>query len=62
MLIVKKQPGDSDDTLIKKFSRKAMDEQIVQEVRRRKYHLKPSAARAQKKQEKRRARLLARVG
>jgi len=61
MLIVKKQPGDSDDALIRKFSRKVMDAGIVQEAKRRQFHLKPSAARAQKKQDKRRARLLSRL-
>lgn len=61
MLIVKKQPGDSDDTLIRKFSRKVMDAGIVQEAKRRKFHLKPSAARAQKAQDKRRARVLSRA-
>ncbi|HET9946789.1 MAG TPA: 30S ribosomal protein S21 [Patescibacteria group bacterium] len=61
MLFVKKQPGDSDDTLIRKFSRKVMDAGIVQEAKRRKFHLKPSAARAQKKQDKRRAKLLQRL-
>lgn len=61
MLVVKKQAGDSDDTLIRKFSRKVMDAGIVQEAKRRQFHLKPSAARAQKKQDKRRARLLQRA-
>ena len=61
MLYVKKQAGDSDDALIRKFSRKVMDAGIVQEAKRRKFHLKPSAARAQKKQEKRRQRLMQRL-
>lgn len=61
MLIVKKQAGDSEDALIRKFTRKVMDSGIVQEAKRRQFHLKPSAARAQKKQDKRRARLLARM-
>lgn len=61
MLFVKKQPGDSDDALIRKFSRKVMDAGIVQEAKRRQFHLKPSAARAQKKQDKRRARIMQRL-
>lgn len=61
MLFVKKQPGDSDDALIRKFSRKVIDSGIVQEAKRRQFHLKPSAARAQKKQDKRRARLMQRL-
>ncbi|HXS14700.1 MAG TPA: 30S ribosomal protein S21 [Candidatus Saccharimonadales bacterium] len=58
MLVVKKQPGDSDDAVIRKFSKKVMDAGIVQEAKRRKFYLKPSAARAQKKQDKRKARIL----
>lgn len=58
MLIVKKQPGDSDDALIRKFSKKVMDAGIIQEAKRRQFYLKPSAARAQKKQDKRKARIL----
>ena len=58
MLIVKKQPGDSDDSLIRKFTKKVMDAGIVQEAKRRQFYLKPSAARAQKKQDKRKARIL----
>lgn len=61
MLIVKKQPGDSDDALIRKFSRKVVDSGIVQEAKRRAFYLKPSAARAQKKQDKRKARILKKV-
>ncbi|HYK08377.1 MAG TPA: 30S ribosomal protein S21 [Candidatus Eisenbacteria bacterium] len=57
-LIVKKQPGDSDDALIRKFSKKVQDAGIIQDAKRRKFYLKPSAARAQKKQDKRKARLL----
>lgn len=58
MLIVKKQPGDSDDAVIRKFTKKVMDAGIVQEAKRRQFYLKPSAARAQKKQDKRKMRLL----
>ncbi|MGH7246008.1 MAG: 30S ribosomal protein S21 [Candidatus Levyibacteriota bacterium] len=61
MVFVKKQPGDSDDALIRKFSRKVMDAGIVQEAKRRQFHLKPSAARQQKLQDKRKARLLKRM-
>lgn len=60
MLIVKKKPGDSDDKMIRDFTRKVQDAGIVQEAKRRKFYLKPSAARAQKKQDKRKARLLKR--
>ena len=52
-------PGDSDDALIRKFSRKVMSEGILQEAKRREFYLKPSQARKQKVQDERRARRLA---
>jgi len=55
MVIVKKMPGDSDDSLIRKFSRKVMSEGIVQEAKRREFHLKPSLAKKQKAEDARRA-------
>ncbi len=58
MVLVRKQAGDNDDAVIRKFTRKVMDAGIVQEAKRRKFYLKPSAARAQKLQDKRKARLL----
>ena len=54
MVVVKKMPGDSDDALIRKFSRKVMNEGILQEAKRRKFYLKPSLARKQKKEDQRR--------
>lgn len=54
MLIVKKMQGDSDDVLIRKFSRKVTAEGILQEAKRREFHLKPSLARKQKKEDARR--------
>ena len=56
MVVVKKMPGDSDDSLIRKFSRKVMSEGILQEAKRREFYLKPSQARKQKIQDERRAK------
>lgn len=56
MVVVKKMPGDSDDSLIRKFSRKVMSEGILQEAKRREFYLKPSQARKQEKQDARRAK------
>ena len=50
MVFVKKQPGDSTDSLIKKFSRKVMSEGIIQEMKKREFYLKPSLARNFKKE------------
>lgn len=56
MVVVKKMPGDSDDALIRKFSRKVLSEGILQEAKRREFYLKPSLARKQKQEEARRAK------
>lgn len=56
MVVVKKMPGDNDDTLIRKFSRKVLAEGIIPEAKRRQFYLKPSLAKKQKKEESRRAR------
>ena len=54
MVVVKKRPGEPDDALIKRFSRQVTEEGIVPEAKRRKFHLKPSLARKQKKEDARR--------
>lgn len=56
MVVVKKMPGDSDEALIRKFSRKVMSEGILQEAKRREFYLKPSLARKQKQEDARRAK------
>lgn len=53
MVHVKKTPGQSDDQLIRNFSRKVTDAGIIPELKRRQFHLKPSAARKLKQQEAR---------
>lgn len=50
MVFVKKQPGDSTDSLIKKFSRKVFVEGIIQEMKRREFYLKPSLAKKFKRE------------
>lgn len=56
MVYVKKQPGDSDDVIIRKFSRKVIDAGIVNEAKRRQFYLKPSLAKKLKQEESRRNR------
>lgn len=56
MVSVKKMPGDSDEALIRKFSRKVLNEGILQEAKRREFYLKPSLARKMKKEDARRAK------
>lgn len=42
MVFIKKQPGDSADAMIRKFSRKVMSEGIIHEMKKREFYLKPS--------------------
>lgn len=56
MVVVKKMPGDTDDTVIRKFLRKVIAEGVLQEAKRREFYLKPSLARKQKREEARRAK------
>lgn len=50
MVFVKKQPGDSPDQMIRKFSRKVMSEGIIMEMKKREFHLKPSLSKKFKKE------------
>lgn len=50
MVYVKKQPGDSADSMIRKFSRKVMNEGIITEMKKREFYLKPSLAKKFKKE------------
>ena len=59
MVKVKKMPGDSDDSVIRKFMRKVMTDGILLEAKRRKFYLKPSQARKQKKKDRQQARAAA---
>ncbi|MEK7534275.1 MAG: 30S ribosomal protein S21 [Patescibacteria group bacterium] len=56
MVVVKKMPGDSDESLIRKFSRMVFNEGILQEAKRRAFYLKPSLAKKQKREDSRRQR------
>ena len=49
MVKVKKLPGQSDDQVIRNFSKKVMDAGIIQEAKRRKFYLKPSLAKKLRK-------------
>lgn len=50
MVFVKKQPGDSQDSLIRKFSRKVASEGILFEMKKREFYQKPSLAKKYKKE------------
>lgn len=42
------QPGESADSLIRKFNKKVQSEGILQEIKKREHYLKPSLKRQQK--------------
>ena len=43
--IVKKKPGQSDDSLVAKFRKKVLNEDIIGEIKKREYYTKPSRKR-----------------
>ncbi len=51
MVHVKKRTGQSDDQLIRDFSRKVMDAGIVDEAKRRRFHLSDAEKKKQEQQE-----------
>ena len=61
MVVVKKMPGDSDDSVIRKFTRKVINENILGEAKRRKFYLKPSLAKKQKQEDAKRAKKMQRM-
>ena len=51
MVYVKAQPGDTSDSLIRKFTRKVLSEGILQDLKKREFYQKPAEVRKEKKQE-----------
>lgn len=57
MIFVKAQPGDTSDSLIRKFTRKVLAEGVLQDLKKREFYQKPAEIRKEKKRElKRRLR------
>ena len=57
MVFVKAQPGDTSDSLIRKFTRKVLSEGILQDLKKREFYQKPAEVRKEQKKElKRRLR------
>lgn len=52
MIVVKAQPGDSSDALIRKFNKKVLADGILQELKKREFYQKPALLRKLKKAEK----------
>ncbi len=57
MTIIKAQPGDSTDSLIRKFAKKVAADGILQDFRRREFYQKPSQARKEKAKERARRKV-----
>lgn len=51
MTFVKAEPGESSDSLIRKFSRKVMNDGILLELKEKEYYKKPSEKRKEKMKE-----------
>ena len=51
MVFVKAQPGDSSDSLIRKFTRKVLAEGILQDLKKREFYQKPAEVRKEKARE-----------
>lgn len=58
MVMVKKRPGQTDEMLIRQFSKQVISDGILFELKRRQFHLKPSLAKKMKREEARRAKRL----
>ena len=48
MIVVRAQPGDTSDSLIRKFSKKVLMEGVLQELRKREFYQKPAEIRKEK--------------
>lgn len=49
MVVVKAQPGEPADSLIRKFNKKVLAEGILSELKKREYYQKPALVRKEKK-------------
>lgn len=54
MAVVKAGPGDTADSLIRKFSKKVLAEGILQDLKKREFYQKPSQVRKEEKKERER--------
>ena len=52
MVVVRAQPGDTADSVIRKFMRKVLAEGVLQDLKRKEFYQKPAEIRKEKKQEK----------
>lgn len=50
-IVVKAQPGDSADQVIRKFKKKILQDQLLTELKEREYYKKPSLKKKEKMSE-----------
>ncbi len=50
-IVVKAQPGDSADQVIRKFKKKILQDQLLTELKEREYYKKPSIRKKEKMSE-----------
>lgn len=60
-IIVKAKKDESTDSVIRKFKKKVLNEDVVGEARRRQFHMTPSLIRKEKKNEIRRKKYVERM-
>ncbi|OGF99150.1 30S ribosomal protein S21 [Candidatus Gottesmanbacteria bacterium RBG_13_37_7] len=51
MIIVKADPGDTSDSLIRKFTRKVISEGLLLELKKKEFYQKPAEVRKEQKKE-----------
>jgi len=56
MTVVRAGPGDTTDSLIRKFSKKVAADGILQDLKKREFYQKPSEVRKEEKKERERRR------
>jgi ribosomal protein S21 len=54
--VVRKKPGQSEDKLIADFRKKVLQDEVLQELKDKEFHKKPSVIRQEKIKERRKRR------
>lgn len=60
-IVVKAKKDESTDSIIRKFKKKVLNEDILTEIRKREFHQSPSVIRKEKKNEIRRKKYVDRL-
>lgn len=60
-IVVKAKKDESTDSIIRKFKKKVLNEDILTEVRKREFHMSPSVVRKERKNEIKRKKYVDRL-